>query len=240
MRWVLAAALLFWIPAVVSYVGVARHPEVAAEFLPREILDRADATAATPGSAYVEIPDMYRPLAATAIIANNVQVALGAFALGVTFGIGTTLILMLNGIAIGGVTGLFAAKGVAGALMAFVAPHGVLELTAIAIAGGAGLLIGGGLLLGGPGGRRATVVRNARRAITLMAGVIFLLIVAGLIEGLVSPRSDRPLSWKLAISGATAVVMLAWLVFGGRDRPSQRAAPLDLEIPVHNRRADGA
>lgn len=239
VRWVLAAALLFWVPAVVSYVGVARHPEVAAEFLPREILDRAELAAATPGSAYVEIPDMYRPLAATAIIANNVQVALGAFALGVTLGIGTTLILLLNGIAIGGVTGLFAAKGVAGALMAFVAPHGVLELTAIAVAGGAGLLIGGGLLLGGPGGRRATVVRNARRAITLMAGVIFLLIVAGLIEGLVSPRSDRPLSWKLAISGATAVVMLAWLAFGGRGRASEGAAPLDLEVPVHDRRADG-
>ncbi|HEX6251391.1 MAG TPA: stage II sporulation protein M [Gemmatimonadaceae bacterium] len=240
LRWILAAALLFWVPAVVSYVGVARHPEVAAEFLPREILDRAESAAANPGSAYVEIPDMYRPLAATAIIANNVQVALGAFALGVTLGIGTTLILLLNGIAIGGVTGLFAAKGVAGALMAFVAPHGVLELTAIAIAGGAGLLIGGGLLLGGPGGRRATVVRNARRAITLMAGVIFLLIVAGLIEGLVSPRSDRPLSWKLAISGATAVVMLAWLAVGGRGRVSQGAAPLDLEVPVHDRRADGA
>jgi hypothetical protein len=72
-----------------------------------------------------------------------------------------------------------------------------------------------------------------------MAGVIFLLIVAGLIEGLVSPRSDRPLSWKLAVSGATAVVMLAWLAFGGRDRTSQRAAALDLEVPVDDRGADG-
>ena len=240
MRWILAAALLFWIPAVVAYVGVVRQPGVAAEFLPREILDRAESAAANPGSAYVEIPDMYRPLAATAIIANNVQVALGAFAFGITLGIGTTLILLFNGIAIGGVTGLFAARGVAGALMAFVAPHGVLELTAIAIAGGAGLLIGGGLLLGGPGGRRATVVRNARRAITLMAGVIFLLIVAGLIEGLVSPRSDRTLGWKLAVSGATAVAMLAWLALGGRGPVSQRAATLDLEVPVHDGRADSA
>jgi uncharacterized membrane protein SpoIIM required for sporulation/uncharacterized RDD family membrane protein YckC len=240
IRWILAAALLFWIPAVVAYAGVARHPEIAAEFLPRVILDRAESTAAEPGSAYVEIPEMYRPLAATAIIANNVQVALGAFALGITLGIGTALILLYNGIAIGGVTGLFAAKGVASPLLAFVAPHGVLELTAIAIAGGAGLLIGGGLLLGGPGGRRAAVIRNARRAVALMAVVIVLLLVAGLIEGLVSPRADRPLSWKLAVSGATAVVMFAYLALGGRGRTaSERTAALDLEISVDDGRADG-
>ncbi|CAN5188808.1 hypothetical protein BH23GEM2_BH23GEM2_09720 [soil metagenome] len=239
MRWIVAAALLFWIPAVIAYAGVTRHPDVAAEFLPRVILDRAESAAATPGSPYVEIPEMYRPLAATAIIANNVQVALGAFALGITLGIGTTLILLYNGIAIGGVTGLFAAKGVAAPLLAFVAPHGLLELTAIAIAGGAGLLIGGGLLLGGPGGRRATVVRNARRAIALMAVVVLMLIVAGLIEGLVSPRADRPLSWKLVVSGATAVVMLAYLVLGGRGHTeSEGTASLDLEIPVNDGRAD--
>jgi uncharacterized membrane protein SpoIIM required for sporulation/uncharacterized RDD family membrane protein YckC len=240
LRWVLAAALLFWVPAIVAYGGVVLNPEIAADFLPREILDRAESAAARPGSAYVDIPEIYRPLAATTIIANNVQVALGAFALGITLAIGTVLILVYNGIAIGGVAGLFAARGVGDTLLAFVAPHGVLELTAIAIAGGAGLLIGGALLLGGPGGRRATLVRNARRAVAMLPVVILFLVVAGLIEGLVSPRADRPLSWKLAVSGVTAVGLLAYLVFAGRGaRASEGAAPLDLEVAVHDGRADG-
>ena len=240
IRWVAAAALLFWVPALITYAGVLHDPAVAAEFLPREMLDRADAAAATPGSAYVEIPDAFRPLAATAIIANNVQVALGAFALGITLAIGTALILIYNGIAIGGVAGLFSAKGVGDTLLAFVAPHGVLELTAIAIAGGAGLLIGGALLLGGPGGRLLALTRNARRAVAMLPAVILFLLVAGLVEGLVSPRDDRPLSWKLAVSGLTAVALLAYLVLGGRGAASERTARLDLEIPVHDGSADSA
>jgi uncharacterized membrane protein SpoIIM required for sporulation/uncharacterized RDD family membrane protein YckC len=239
IRWVAAAALLFWVPALITYAGVLHDPAVAADFLPREMLDRADAAAATPGSAYVEIPDAFRPLAATAIIANNVQVALGAFALGITLAIGTALILVYNGIAIGGVAGLFAAKGVGDTLLAFVAPHGVLELTAVAIAGGAGLLIGGALLLGGPGGRRQALVRNARRAVAMLPAVILFLLVAGLVEGLVSPRDDRPLSWKLAVSGFTAVALLVYLIFGGRGTASERTARLDLEVPINDGSADG-
>jgi uncharacterized membrane protein SpoIIM required for sporulation/uncharacterized RDD family membrane protein YckC len=238
LRWVAAAAALFWVPALIAYAGVLRDPAVAADFLPQVILDRAEAAAATPGAAYVEIPEMFRPVVATTIIANNVQVSLGAFALGVTLGVGTALLLFYNGVAIGGVAGLFAAKGVGEPLLAFVAPHGVLELTAIAIAGGAGLLVGGALLLGGPGGRRATLVRNARRAVTMMATVIVLLIVAGLIEGLVSPRTDQPLSWKLGVSGLTAVALLAYLVFGGRGRNSERAASFDLEVPIDDSGAE--
>jgi uncharacterized membrane protein SpoIIM required for sporulation/uncharacterized RDD family membrane protein YckC len=238
LRWVAAAAVLFWVPALIAYASVSRNPDVAAEFLPRLMIERAEAAAARPGAAYVEIPEMFRPVVATAIIANNVQVSLGAFALGVTLGLGTALLLFYNGVAIGGVAGLFVAKGVGEPLLAFVAPHGVLELTAIAIAGGAGLLIGGALVLGGPGGRRATLVRNGRRAVTMMAAVIVLLVVAGLIEGLVSPRTDRPLSWKLAISGATAIALLAYLVFGGRGSRSERSATLDFEIPVDDGSAE--
>ena len=59
-------------------------------------------------------------------------------ALGVTAGIGTLLLLLLNGVSLGGVFGLYASKGILSLLLAFVAPHGVLELSAICIAGGGG------------------------------------------------------------------------------------------------------
>src|SRR5205814_1154451 len=83
-----------------------------------------------------EAPSMYLPVVASRIITNNVQVAFFAFAFGITAGIGTLLLLTLNGLFFGAVLGLFANYGLAGWLLTFVARHGVLELTAILIGGG--------------------------------------------------------------------------------------------------------
>lgn len=233
--WILAAAALFWVPAGITYAGVVRDPGLAADFLPRGILDRAEAVRAQPERGYVLIPELERPVVASSIIANNVQVSLAAFAFGITLGIGTALILLFNGIALGGVAAVFAAKGVGSVLLGFVAPHGVLELSAIAIAGGAGLLVGGGVIVPGPGGRRVTLIAHTRRAITLMGAVVLLLLVAGLIEGLISPRTDQPLTAKLAVSAATAIALAAYIAFGGRaSTGSDRAASLELEVPVDN------
>ena len=77
---------------------------------------------------------------ASRIIANNVQVTFGAFAFGITAGLGTLALLLFNGVSLGGVFGLYASKHILPLLVAFVAPHGVLELSAICIAGGGGLL----------------------------------------------------------------------------------------------------
>src|SRR2546423_15568150 len=109
---------------------------------------------------------MYLPFIASRIITNNVQVAFFAFAFGITAGIGTLLLLTLNGLFFGAVLGLFANYGLAGWLLTFVAGHGVLELTAIFIAGGAGLLVARGLIVPGdltrPDGLGLSRPRGAR------------------------------------------------------------------------------
>ncbi|MEO8946199.1 MAG: stage II sporulation protein M [Gemmatimonadaceae bacterium] len=209
------AALMLFGPAAAAYVVVVREPAVASQLLPDEMISRA-ATGSDRerrGEGYVSIPEEIRPIAASSIISNNVTVTYLTFAMGLTMGVGTILMLVFNGVSIGSGVGLFASRGVAKLILAFIAPHGVLELSAICIAGGGGLLIAKGILLPGSQTRRDALVANGRRAIDLIAASTLLLLVAGTLEGLVSPRV-WPLEWKLAISSVTAVIMLGYLSLG--------------------------
>ncbi|MEO7041091.1 MAG: stage II sporulation protein M [Gemmatimonadaceae bacterium] len=216
----LAVGLLFG-PAAAAYIVVVREPAVATQLLPDEMISRAATGVEREkrGEGYVSIPEEIRPIAASRIISNNVTVTYLTFAMGLTAGIGTVLLLIFNGVAIGSGVGLFASRGVARLILAFVAPHGVLELSAICIAGGGGLLIAKGILLPGKQTRRDALVENGKRAINLIAASSLFLLVAGTLEGLVSPRV-WPLTWKFAISGVTAIVMFAYLSLGRRPRGS--------------------
>ena len=214
----LAAALLFG-PALIAYEGVVTQPSVAPTFIPSGMLDRAEegVRRAKEGTGYIPDPEILRPTMASRIIANNVQVTFGAFALGITAGIGTLLLLVLNGVSLGGILGLYQSKGIIGLILAFVAPHGVLELTAICIAGGAGFLLAAALLLPGRRSRKRALVENGRRAIRLIAAATVLLLVAGTLEGFVSPIPSWSLGEKLAVSGATLILLIVYLS-SGRER----------------------
>jgi len=213
----LAAALLFG-PAGIAGIAVMRDPAVAEVFVPPGMLDRAEngVRRAKNGEGYIEDPQIFRPVMATSIITNNVQVAIAAFAFGVTAGLLTVYLLVMNGISLGAVFGLYGSKGIASLLLAFVAPHGVLELTAICISGGAGFLLAAALLIPGERTRRRALVENGRRAIRLVAGAALLLVVAGTLEGMVSPIPWWPIEWKLVVSALTAILLYAY-VRGGQD-----------------------
>ncbi|HKW47080.1 MAG TPA: stage II sporulation protein M, partial [Gemmatimonadaceae bacterium] len=215
----LAAALMFG-PALIAYEAVVRQPAVAATFIPSGMLDRAEegVRRAKENTGYIPDPEMFRPTMASRIISNNVQVTFGAFAAGITAGIGTLLILVLNGVSFGGVLGLYQSKGIIRLILAFVAPHGVLELSAVCIAGGAGFLLAAGLLLPGRRTRKRALIENGRRAIRLVAAASVMLLVAGTLEGFVSPIPSWTLSAKLAVSGATLVLMIVYLS-SARERP---------------------
>jgi len=226
------AGLLLFGPMVIAHLAVVREPSVAKVFIPAAMLDRAEdgVRRAREGRGYIPDPELFRPVMATSIIANNVQVTFAAFAMGITFGLGTVVVLVSNGVSIGGIFGLYASKGIASLLVKFVAPHGVLELTAICIAGGAGLLLAAGLLVPGNRPRRQALRENARRAIRLIAASTVLLLIAGTLEGFVSPIETWPLSWKLAVSAGTAVFLVIYLM-GGRRRSPTAAASSPGESP---------
>jgi uncharacterized membrane protein SpoIIM required for sporulation/uncharacterized RDD family membrane protein YckC len=216
---VLMAATLLFLPMTIAYIAVVRRPAVAMELLPAGMIDRAERATlrAKQDAGYVDISEAMRPLAASAIIANNVQVSFGAFAFGLTAGIGTVLLLVTNGVSIGSVLGLYASKGVLTLILSFIAPHGVLELSAIAIAGGAGLLVASAILIPGTMSRSEALVARGRRAIRLIAATVILLLVAGAIEGLYSP-SPWPFEAKLFVSAVTAVALAIWLTRGRHAR----------------------
>lgn len=228
----LAAACLFG-PAAIAYTAVVRNPSVAPTFIPTSMLDRAEegVDRARYGDGYIEDPQVFRPVMASSIIANNVQITFAAFAFGVTAGIGTVLLLLFNGVSLGGVFGLYASKGILSLLVAFVAPHGVLELSAICFAGGGGLLIAAALLLPGRRTRRRALAENSARAMRLIAASTLLLIVAGSLEGLVSPIPWWPLSLKLIVSAMTLVLLVAYLR-GGVRHPSAVPAPDATDLVI--------
>ena len=234
------AALLLFGPALIAAVGVAQSPTLASNLLPAGMLQRAEdgVRRARNGEGYIDDPQLLRPVMASSIVTNNVQVTFAVFAGGVTAGLLSVLMLVLNGISLGSVVGLYASKGIARLLLAFVAPHGVLELFAICVAGGGGFLIAAGLLMPGPRTRGRAVVENARRAIRLIACSTFLLVIAGALEGFVSPIEWWPIEGKLAVSAATVVFLVSYLS-GGRRRavvaPTDSGAASSLALAAVSR-----
>jgi uncharacterized membrane protein SpoIIM required for sporulation len=179
------------------------------------MLERAEAgrVRGAEGSGYVELSADRRPVMATSIIANNVRVAVACFASGVALGVGSLLLLAMNGLQLGAVSGHFANLGVLGYLWTFVMGHGVLELFAIWVAGAAGFLLGRAVIVPGDYSRRDALVLAARRALPMVGAAVVLLLIAGLIEGLIS-ASTATLTTRLLVTGGSAVFLVAYLLFG--------------------------
>lgn len=165
-----------------------------------------------------------KPLASSAIMTNNMSVAFTAFALGITGGLGTIYMMALNGLMIGVIGTACASSGMSLALWSFVAPHGVLELPAIFIAGGAGLRIAEGLLFPGTAPRRDSLARAGTDATRLLVGVVPILMLAGLIEAFVSPTALPP-GLKFAMAAALLALLSGYLAQPGRASTAQGRAP---------------
>ena len=151
-----------------------------------------------------------KPTASSAIMTNNLTVSLAACATGMLAGIGPVYMMLFNGLLIGVIGTACARAGMSLQLWSFVAPHGSLELPAIFIAGGAGLVLARGILFPGTLPRRESVADAGRTAVRLLLGVLPMLVIAGVIEGFLSPTPVAP-ALKFAIGGGLFVLLLLYL-----------------------------
>src|SRR5574338_387151 len=153
---------------------------------------------------------------ASLIMTNNILVTIYTFAYGATFGIGTLFYLAVNGANIASVVALTYRAGFGNDLVTFMVGHGVVELSCIFIAGGAGLLIGSAMIMPGDLTRADALKSRGMEAVRLMIGVAILLVVAGTIEGFISPALIDP-RIKFGIAGITGIAMYSYLLLVGRD-----------------------
>lgn len=229
-RPITVALALFYVPAVLSFAAIRTQPTLAREMIPAEMIARAENAAAKEarGEGYYDVTEVEMPGMASSLISNNVGVTFTAFAGGILAGAGTVLILVFNGLHLGSVAGLFANHGQSLHLWTFVAGHGVIEITAICIAGGAGLWLGSAILFPGRLTRREVLQRRAREAVSLIGGTAVMLIIAGLIEGFIS-TSPLPPAIKFTLAAIFGLAMVCYFALAGHAEQYQADAAAAAE-----------
>lgn len=209
------AALLVIIPALFAGFLTNWEPDASTWLLPASIQELRPLIENQ--ELWTNIPIEERPYTSAFIMSNNIQVSFLAFGGGITAGLFSLYILVFNGLNLGGVTGLTAHYDVGFELWTFVIGHGVIELSAIFIAGGSGLMLGWAIIQPGLLKRGDALMLAARKAVRLIIGCVPVLIVAGLIEGFISPNENIPWPVKWSVGVLTGVLLYGYLFLAGRD-----------------------
>jgi uncharacterized membrane protein SpoIIM required for sporulation len=153
-------------------------------------------------------------VAASRIMTNNISVSITAFVLGITGGVGTVIIMLFNGVHLGGVFASLAIYNMAYPLLNFVVAHGFLEISIILVAGGCGLYLGDAILNPGHKSRKHALQENASKVVPLVLFNSVCLVAAGLVEGFISPQPQIPFVLKLAIGMVLGTLYWSFLMPG--------------------------
>jgi uncharacterized membrane protein SpoIIM required for sporulation len=223
-RWPMLMGLVFFLgPAALAYYLIHIQPLNAYVLLPAAMIQPIHqglhASNFETSKAIVGSPAL-----SALIMTNNIRVAFLAFAGGLTLGILTAYEIIFNGLMLGGLASMYMDAGFGRDFWATIAPHGFIELTAIQIAAGAGLLLAASILAPGRLRRREALRRNGRRAAVLIVGVTSMLIVAALIEGFFSPVKF-PENVRLMFGGLTGVVMIFYFILPNVRRSTASSSP---------------
>ncbi|GLQ88633.1 stage II sporulation protein M [Dyella flagellata] len=213
-RYMLVALFLLYAPAVVAYVLILWKPALAHSlFTTRQLADfdkmydPANSHIGRSSGTDLQMFGYY--------IMNNVSIAFRTFASGLLFGVGAIYVLAANGVVIGGVAGHLNAIGYGGPFWRFVVGHSGFELTAIVIAGGAGLQFGLSLLAPGRLPRELALRRAAWIGARLAMGAFAMLIAAAFIEAYWSSIASLPDVVKFGSGACIWLLVLWWLMRGG-------------------------
>ncbi|KRF19475.1 stage II sporulation protein M [Paenibacillus sp. Soil787] len=210
------ALFLFLLGGLLGFLSVWNDPLNLSMIMPGAMADSFD-----PSKTAGPRGDLHSPLVSTAIMTNNIRVAVLAFISGVTLGIGTIYLMISNGLIVGALAAVFMKSGKSYVFWAYILPHGIIELTAIFIAGGAGLYMGYRFFVPGPYPHKLRFLESAKESALLLIGTIPLFIIAGIIEGYITP-STMSLEIKYLIAGVTLLLLALYYGYGISKRSKQK------------------
>ncbi|MCM3748726.1 stage II sporulation protein M [Paenibacillus pasadenensis] len=208
LPFVLLAGLLFGFGGVLGYLAIGANPAAIHAVLPAGMADGIN-----PALVNSDRGDLNSAIMSAEIMTNNIRVAALAFISGVTLGFLTLYLMVFNGLLIGALAAVFAQAGYTYTFWAYILPHGVIELLAIFIAGGAGFYMGYSFFVPGELPRRLQFIRSAKESALLLLGTLPLFVIAGLIEGYITPAT-LPLWLKYCIAGLTLAACAAYYWHG--------------------------
>jgi uncharacterized membrane protein SpoIIM required for sporulation len=209
----IAVALLFG-SAIITGAWAYRDPGAAGTLAPGYY---SAVTTPRPHGSNREFSRSTRAALASEIFTNNIEVTFFAFAAGAFLGIGSAIILLYNGILLGVVAGLAFGSGNGTVATELLVPHGLLELSCIAVAGAAGMRLGWAFVEPGRKTRTQSMIDEARESMVIVLGTAIWLVVAGLTEGFITPTGlSLPEALAIGIGWATLFWTLVFVL--GRPR----------------------
>jgi uncharacterized membrane protein SpoIIM required for sporulation len=224
-RVVLLAMGLFLAGIFFGFIGYLAGPDTVSAMLPQNItqglLERYQE------NTWFNEQMERRPFISAWIMHNNIQVAIGSFAGGMLLGTYTVFVIVFNGFILGVLAAVFFQKGYLLSFWAMILPHGVIELTAIGISAAGGLSLARAILFPGELSRSDALRIYGTDAVKLLGGTVFLLIIAGLIEGYLSTisRAIVPEIFRLLFAGLTGLALL-WYFGRGACHETAKKAPV--------------
>jgi uncharacterized membrane protein SpoIIM required for sporulation len=205
-RLVLAAAAFQIVIAAGGFAWALADPATAGSFLPAGLRDAGH-------HAHHAIPAGVMVPTSVAIWSHNILVSVFDYAGGVLFGIGTIYSLYVNSMLLGVLSGIENQHGANGLYWSLIIPHGVIELSAFTIVAAAGLSLADALVRARPRPRSVILREHGRRSVAVVLGTMPLLVVAGTIEGFVTP-SSASIPVKLAVAPISGAFLAAYLLRG--------------------------
>lgn len=239
-RFVAAAALCFFLPAIGFGIWMANAPEALDAAVPPELQQLI---------AEEEFESYYSSDAAQnfagQVTINNIQVAFLAFALGIVAVLGPTFVLAFNGMNVGVMAAVMHRAGEGAQFWGLILPHGLLEISAILVAGAAGLRLSWAIVAPGDRTRGDALRDEGMRSVVIVMGLALCFVIAGFIEGFITP-SGLPTALRIAVGVAVLAGFVVYVVLLGSRAErkgltgllgEERRDELDLAIEASSRAA---
>ncbi len=207
----LLSFIIFAVAMLIGVLSSANNPEFATVILGEDYIQMTNENI-NKGDPMAVYKDENALAMFQFITINNIKVAFFCFLMGLIGGIGTTFILVYNGIMVGVFQYYFYSKGLFFTSFLTIWIHGTIEISAIIIAGAAGLILGNGILFPGTYKRSTSLQKSAKQSLRIILGTVPLFVIAGLLESFVTRHTGLPVILKLAIIGFSLLLILFMFV----------------------------